>query len=162
MPCSGYHPSMHTLKIVALETDVAHSARHNSQGIFGNPIERSTPDEGGAPCRHCLRRSKPGEAVLLFSHSPFFAPSPYKEVGPIFVHADECDRFDGSAFPEDFKTSKIVLRGYGERNEIREAALVDGEVAGRAAAMLEDPDIAYLHARFALAGCFACRIERNS
>ena len=152
---------MSTLKIVALATDVARGARHITQESFGNPIERSAPEEGGAPCRHCLRRSKPGEAVLLFSHSPFAAPSPYREVGPIFVHADACDRFDGSAFPEDFKTSKIVLRGYGERNEIREAAIVDGDVEGRAAAMLEDPDIAYLHARFALAGCYACRIERN-
>jgi hypothetical protein len=108
-----------------------------------------------------LRRSKPGEAVLLFSHSPFSAPSPYREVGPIFVHAHECDRFDSAAFPEDFKTSKIVLRGYGQRNELMEAMLVeDGDVEGRAAAMLEDLDIAYVHARFALSGCFACRIER--
>ncbi len=153
---------MSTLKIVALATDVAHGARHNTHDAFGNPIERSAPDEGGAPCRHCLRRSKPREAVLLFSHSPFSAPSPYKEVGPIFVHADECDAPRRRTISDDFKTSKLVLRGYGERNEIREAALVDGDVEARAAAMLEDPDIAYLHARFALAGCYACRIERNS
>ena len=44
------------------------------------------------PCRRCLRDAAPGETVVLLSYDPFVdgADTPYRQPGPIFVHAGPC------------------------------------------------------------------------
>lgn len=100
---------------------------------------------------------------MLFAYSPFAASGPYKEVGPIFIHAQECPRYDRSGtFPEDFKQSPVVLRGYDERQTIAAAELVEpAAVEQRIEAMLRSPAIAYLHVRSWTYGCYLCRIDRS-
>jgi hypothetical protein len=145
-----------------LETAVADEIRNASTDAYGNALQPETQTTYGNPCRHCLRRANPGERLVLFSYSPFDAPNPYKEVGPIFVHADGCSRYaQTDRVPEDFLNRPIVLRGYDAHQRIANVAVVvDGTTERRVEELLADPDVAFVHARSFTHGCFLFRVDR--
>ncbi len=129
--------------------------------------------QGGEPCRDVLRRALPGEEMILASFSPFTASGPYREYGPVFVLArpggEEAARNalpleparDG--WPEGYLRDRFVLRAYSVTEEILDAAMVTpAEANGTVAGFLARPEVAFVHARFPLYGCFACRIDRYS
>jgi len=144
-------------------------ARVRTAGLddLGQPVRRLRA-EGGEPCRDVLRRARAGEALLLASFCPFALAGPYREYGPVFVLAnasaepvarDRLPRADGSA--EAYVRDRLALRAYGPDESILDAALVGaGALGDEAARLLARPDVAFVHARFPVYGCFACRIER--
>jgi hypothetical protein len=148
--------------VTSLETAVADEMRNASQDAYGNALQAETQNAPGNPCRHCLRRAKQGERLVLFSHSPFDTRNPYKEVGPIFVHADGCPRYAQTGrLPEDFLNRPIVLRGYDARQRIAEVAVVvDGSTERRVEELLADPNVAFVHARSFTHGCYLFRVDR--
>src|SRR5437773_6653842 len=82
-----------TFRIVPLPTDVAATARRAAAS--GAPdhamVVADSPD--GFPCRHCLRWARPGERMILFPYAAIPPGHPYSECGPIFVHAEPCERY---------------------------------------------------------------------
>ena len=78
----------------------------------------------GYPCRHCLRWAKPGERVILFPYASIPAGHPYSETGPIFVHAEPCERYGATrAYPADFRNGR-AFRAYDANYN-----MIDAEVA---------------------------------
>lgn len=144
----------------ALDTETAERLRSAKVDDYGNEV--IAREVIGGPCRHCLRHSVAGERLVLVSYSPFEKRNPYKEVGPIFLHADGCERYTADAIPEAFATKPIVLRAYDyEQNIYRPEVIVDGTQDERAAALLADPNVAYIHARSFTHGCYYFRIDRG-
>lgn len=128
------------------------------------------PGGQGKPARCCLRHTTETERVALVSYAPvrpvtaFTAETkPYDEVGPIFVHADECAGYvaDG-AFPEAWRDHPQVLRWYAADGRLLDGVLTEpGEdrlaVAER---LLTDEAVAFVHARSVGAGCFSFEVRR--
>ena len=55
----------------------------------------------------------------------------------------------------------LSVRAYDGDAMMTEAAVLKGEqFRDRATALLEDPDVAFLHVHFAGPGCFAFRVDR--
>lgn len=153
---------MNTLKIIAMPTTAATRARSAMLDDFGNTLSPLISD-GTGPCRHCLRYAKSGDRLLLFSYKPFAKPGPYQEVGPVFVHAGGCERYAAdSGFPADFSQRPLVLRPYDADDNVQDSQVfADAGGAERAAgALLENPEVAYVHARSRTRGCYLFRIER--
>lgn len=148
--------------VTSLETGVAEEMRTSPQDAYGNTLQAEIQTASGNPCRHCLRRAGEGERLVLFSYSPFDQRNPYKEVGPVFVHADGCPRYaQTDRLPEDFLNRPIVLRGYDAGQRIASVSVVvDGTTQSRVEELLADPDIAFVHARSFTHGCFLFRIDR--
>lgn len=141
--------------------------RVRNEGLddLGQPVRYVTA-AGGEPCRDVLRRARPGEELILASHSPFSKPGPYREFGPIFVLAKESGeevRRDGlqAGSETDYLRGQFVIRAYSAEESIVDAALVDAagaqDVVER---FFARGDVAFLHARFPAYGCFACRLDR--
>jgi hypothetical protein len=153
---------MKQLTVIAMPTAEAQRVRASMRDEFGNRLVPQISD-GSGPCRHCLRYATPGDPLLLFSYKPFETPSPYQEVGPVFLHADGCERFpsDGG-FPADFSQRPLVLRPYDSADNIQNSqVLADaGDAESAARALLANPAVAYVHARSRTRGCFMFRIER--
>ncbi|HKW44081.1 MAG TPA: DUF1203 domain-containing protein [Candidatus Eremiobacteraceae bacterium] len=129
---------------------------------FGNELSPQAAD-GSGPCRHCLRYARAGEPLLLFSYKPFAKAAPYQEVGPVFLHADGCERHaSDEGFPVDFSRRPLVLRPYDAHDNIYSPQVYadEGEAESAARALLANPDVAYVHARSRASGCFMFRIER--
>jgi hypothetical protein len=132
--------------------------------------------QGGEPCRDALRRARPGEELILASFSPFTASGPYHEYGPVFVLAQPAtpateeaarDRLPleplSHGWPEGYLRDRFVLRAYSAAEEILDAAMVTpAEADETVKGFLRRPEVAFVHARFPLFGCFACRIDRYS
>ncbi|HWX12826.1 MAG TPA: DUF1203 domain-containing protein [Trinickia sp.] len=153
---------MNTFKIIAMPTEAASRVRSAMHDDFGNALSPLISD-GSGPCRHCLRYADSGERLLLFSYKPFAKPGPYQEVGPVFVHADGCERFASEGgFPADFNQRPLVLRPYDAADNVQDSQVfAEAGGAERAArALLENPDVAYVHARSRTRGCYMFRIER--
>lgn len=144
----------------ALDTETVERLRSARIDDYGNEV--IAREAIGGPCRHCLRYPVAGERLALVSYSPFEKRNPYKEVGPIFLHADGCERYEGDGFPEAFATKPIVLRAYDYEQQIyRPEAIVDGTQEQRATALLADANVAYIHARSFTHGCYYFRIDRT-
>lgn len=149
--------------VTPLASDVAEAALRAGRDEYGNALAPELQTTAGNPCRHCLRRAKAGESLVLFSYSPFDVRNPYKEVGPVFVHADGCERYAATdRLPEDFLNRPIVLRGYDNEQRIaRVSVVVDNATEARVEELLADPSIAYVHARSFTHGCYLFRIDRH-
>ena len=146
-----------------MPTEAAERARATLRDEFGHDL-RPEIIQGAAPCRHCLRIAQPGEKMLLLSYRPFAADfGPYSEVGPIFIHADACERYrDEQAIPADFAGRELVMRAYNRQHAIHNSVIAPpGMALERAAAFLENPQVAYVHVRHTTYTCFDFQIERN-
>jgi hypothetical protein len=112
---------------------------------------------GGEPVRCCLRDARPGEQLLLVNYEPPLPPSPYREVGAVFVHARPCAGFDDPAhYPADWFGRAQVLRAYDERGWIHPASTThDGtDPESALAEVLAAPGVVQVHSRNIAYGCY--------
>ncbi len=146
-----------------IPTAIADEARDTLRSPqYGHPAHRELA-RGYGPCRHCLRTfAIDREDRLLFTYSPIQEPAGLPAPGPVFVHAEACERYDGAAFPPDLLALPLVIEGFraGGTVVVQEAvgAAAPDEVVGRVFASAE---VAYAHVRNAEAGCFIARVERG-
>ena len=154
------------LRFIAMPSETARDFRNGSPDAHGQPPERHVSDGSGNPCRHCLADVAEGEPFLIFAWRPFPAPQPYAETGPIFLHAGECERHgEADGMPATIhERERFLLRGYGHDDRIAYGTgqiVATADIEQAAAALLDRPDIAYLHVRSAGYNCYQCRIERT-
>jgi hypothetical protein len=154
------------IRYVALPTDRVRALQAGGSDAYGMTPERHVSDGDGVPCRHCLRNVRAGEEYLILAYRPFSELQPYAETGPIFLHAEPCERAEETdVMPDMFRpTAEHIVRGYGHDDRIvygTGAVVATHKICERAHELLEREDIAYLHMRSARNNCYACRIERG-
>jgi Protein of unknown function (DUF1203) len=152
--------------IKALPDGFTERIRATLRDDAGNELSIWTSDSHGNPCRSCLRRTKPGERLILCAYTPFDGAGPYVERGPIFIHAEPCERYERAAgFPADFQGRPITLRAYGSTPR-GALSIVEAFVAepGSADATLNDlfadERVEFVHARNPAWGCYDFCVER--
>ena len=153
------------IQYAAMPTHEARAFQAGAADAYGRPPERAISRGSGVPCRHCLRDVGEGEAYLILAYRPFPELQPYAETGPIFLHADFCERS-----PEQSETPGMLLKraahlikGYGRDDRIVYGTgkiVASPELLSSAAAILERGDVSYVHVRSALNNCYTCRIDR--
>lgn len=151
---------------MALPTDQVRDYRRGAADANGQAAERHVSDGHGVPCRHCLAEVAAGSPFLILAHRPFPAPQPYAECGPIFLHAEDCERHpDSDTLPAMFRRwSSLLVRGYGRDDRIVYGSgqvVAAEQLEAKAATLLADARIAYLHLRSATNNCYHCRVERT-
>lgn len=151
------------INIAPLPADFLHRARTLGIDDQGQPVKRLIA-EGGEPCRDVLRRAKPGEELILASFSPFAKSGPYKEFGPVFLLANDTgETIDRNSIPipTGYLRDRFVLRAYSQEESILDAELLTpADFDATLEKFLASPDVAFVHARFPVYGCFALRIDR--
>jgi len=156
---------MNRFQIHAMPTNQVRAYQRGGKDANGMVPEHHVSDGVGNPCRHCLQTIEKGADMLVLAYRPFAKPQPYAEIGPIFLHGSECQRYDlPYAFPEIFNRHDAVLvRGYGndDRIQYQAAQIVPvNELNTQCTNMLSNPNVAYLHVRSKQYNCYQCRIER--
>ena len=138
------------------------AARDQSEVRADNAIVRITA-EGGEPLRCCLTDAVNGEPLVLFGYQPSLPQSPYRELGPVFAHADQCEGAAlTDAYPTAWRGRPQVLRAYDPRGWIRDALVHDGsEPEAAIDGLLSDPGVTLLHSRNVAHGCFMFVVTRN-
>lgn len=150
-----------TFTIRPLPADDARTIRA-ARETHGNPVRYVLDADGGKPCRHCLQAGAAGDGMILASYSPFTKTGPYAEIGPIYIHAQACPSYaERDSFPADFAPKRFVLRKYdAEHNNLGGELIGERSPESVIAQLFSDSKVAYLHARFFGAGCYAFRIDR--
>ncbi len=148
-------------RVVPLPTEIAEAARRSAEA--GAPDHKVVIADApvGFPCRHCLRWAKPGEHMILFPFAAIPPGRPYSETGPIFVHAERCERYSAtSEFPAEFCRGRVI-RAYDSGQNIIAAEVVNGsEPEAITEKFLENPETAFVHVRSASHGCYTMQVER--
>ncbi|MEM9059672.1 MAG: DUF1203 domain-containing protein [Pseudomonadota bacterium] len=148
----------------AIPTEEAAAFRSGAPDANGQPPERAISPGSGYPCRHCLKYIPQGKPYLTLAYRPFDSLQPYAELGPIFLCADACERWDGDEMPPVLAQSPEarLLKGYSPDNRIVYGLgriVHRDDIANEAADMLADQRVAYVHARSSENNCFTCRID---
>ena len=156
---------MTDIQITPIPTETAHALRRGGPDANGLPAERALSNGAGNPCRHCLTFIPEGVEMLIVAHRPFDALQPYAESGPIFLCADECERWTDPGLPPvltDGEEPRLV-KGYSKDDRIVYGLgqiVPSASVGDRARTVLNDPRVAYVHVRSSTNNCFTCRIDK--
>jgi hypothetical protein len=148
-------------RIIPIPTKIAEAARRavNTGASDHALVTANSPK--GFPCRHCLRLVQPGECVILFPYAAIPSSHPYSETGPIFVHAEKCERYSTvHEYPSDFRNGR-VFRAYDSNYKIIDARVVNGsepEVAIQE--LFQNPETVFVDVRSVTHGCFTFRVQR--
>jgi hypothetical protein len=127
---------------------------------YGHPAHQELA-RGTGPCRCCLRPFTPGkEERLLFTYRP---PSDdaLTAPGPVFIHAEHCEAWDGEGFPDGLRELPLAFEARASGSRVLELSARAGEIAERQITELFDKgDARWLYLRNSQAGCFIARIDR--
>ena len=152
-----------TVRVSAIPPSELERIRARGADHLDNPLIAVVVQDGEqAPLRCCLREALPGERIVLISYRPPHPGGPYAELGPVFVHADQCEGFLAhSGYPAGFRRRRQLFRAYGRggeqvHNQIVEPAEVDAVLAQ----LLGRPEVEIIHSRNVLAGCYMFAINR--
>jgi len=128
-------------------------------------LRRTANAKPGFPCRLTLEDAEPGESVLLLNYEHQPAETPFRAAHAIYVREraapPQTVRYVDEVAPVMAARSHMSLRAFDESG-----MMVDAELAPRAELkptierLLGQPNVAYLHAHYAGAGCYAARIDR--
>jgi hypothetical protein len=145
-----------------LQTKMAEAARLAATAGAPDHAVVIADSPGAYPCRHCLRWAQPGDRMILFPFASVPPGRPYSETGPIFVHADPCDRYSATEeYPADFREGRVV-RAYNAQHDMIAAEVPNG--AGPEAVIerfLQKPETAFIHVRSVSRGCYTMGIGRQ-
>ncbi len=155
---------MTDFRALPIDSNVARSVRSSGLDPFGAAAEVWVAREPRLPCRHCLEEARLEGKVLLISYQPLERQTPYAGRGPIFICGNACEAFDEpQRVPEIVASRHVNLRAYDGSGQMiyAHSRLARGADAGREiASMLEDAEVAQVHAHTALHGCFLCKFVR--
>jgi Protein of unknown function (DUF1203) len=152
-----------SVQIHALPAAVLDDVRASGVDISGSPVEQVAASGGGEPLRCCLRDAVAGERLILFGYRLDLPATPYREVGPVFAHADTCNRAEVTdEYPTGWLGRPQVLRAYDARGWIHPSTQVhDGsDPMPLIEAMLADPEVAQIHSRNVAYGCYMFKVTR--
>jgi hypothetical protein len=150
--------------VEALPQEVAaHVREHGRDPVWGHAA-RTELATGFGPCRLCLRTFREGEEDrILFTHDTYAGVEEFPQPGPVYVHADECERYAADGFPPELRALGLTFEAvaHGPRVVALEHTGGDGadDVIARLLAM---PGVDYVHVRNTEAGCFVARINRDA
>jgi hypothetical protein len=126
-------------------------------------VVRMTVTDPSFPCRVSLTDRVVGENVLLLNHVSHDVANPYRASHAIFIAEIDQDPAEYvDEVPPVFGPRVLSLRGFDRDGMMAQAILTQpGEADAGIRELLEDPEIATIHAHNATRGCFAAKIERN-
>jgi hypothetical protein len=150
-----------SFRIVPLSTEVADAARRMAAAGAQDHVVVTADQPQAFPCRHCLRWAEQGERVVLFPYAAIPPGYPYSETGPIFVHAEPCERYEAiNEYPSEFRNGR-VFRAYNRDNRIIGAKVVTRTPPEAVIeSLFDNPEITFVHARSVTHGCYTFAIER--
>ena len=149
-----------------LPADLDQATNRGLRSVF-----RKVDAENMFPCRNCLQDGKIGDTMELLSYDPWLGDSPYRQSGPIFVHAEpKCEKATfpaGSSYlPEQQRGRQLSVRAFNGENMMVGFDVIQGEdLVKRAESFFEqkgEGKAEYVHVHYPAPGCFAVRIDRGA
>lgn len=152
-----------TLTVHPLQPHRLDAVRERGEDEFGNPLAPFAAAGEGEPLRCCLRYARPGERIALISWAPFTEVSPWREVGPVYIHAERCDGYPEPGLPAELRRGPRVLRTYrsdGSMSYAHNTLAGEEDLEPLLDRLLTEPEVATVHVRTVLPQCFLYAVTR--
>jgi hypothetical protein len=152
-----------TLTVHAIDPARLDAVREAREDGWGNAFTPFPANGEGEPLRCCLRYAGPGESIALISFAPFTDASPWREVGPVYVHAERCPGYTDRSLPDELRAGPRVLRTYradGSMNYEHNTLVGEEDLKPVLDRLLAEPDVATVHVRTVLPQCFLYAVTR--
>jgi hypothetical protein len=152
-----------TLTVHAVDPERLAAVRRAGVDEHGNAFTPYAASGSGEPLRCCLRFAHPGEQIALISWAPFTEISPWREVGPVYVHADRCDGPLETGIPGGLSRGPLLLRTYradGSMDYDHNTLVGAEDVEPMLEDLLAQPEVATVHVRTVLPQCFLYAVTR--
>jgi hypothetical protein len=152
-----------TLTVHAIDPARLDLIRARGVDDFGNPVTPYGATGEGEPLRCCLRFAREGEQIALISWAPFTEVSPWREVGPVFVHAERCAGYADPVLPPELRHGPRVLRTYradGAMDYGHNTLVGAEDLEEMLEQLLREPEVATVHVRTVLPQCFLYAVTR--
>jgi hypothetical protein len=133
----------------ALPQDVANYVREQGRDpIWGHPA-LTQPATGFGPCRLCLRTFREGEEMrTLFTYDTYAGVAEFPQPGPVYIHADDCGRYDGDGFPPELRALELTFEGVAAGPRVVALERTNGEDIDSAIGRLLDlAEVDYVNVR---------------
>jgi hypothetical protein len=152
-----------TLSVHPLDPARLDAVREAGVDEFGNPFTPFDASGDGEPLRCCLRFAREGEQIALISWAPFTEVSPWREVGPVYVHAERCAGPERPGVPGGLSRGPLLLRTYradGSMDYAHNTLIGADDVEPMLEDLLAHPEVATVHVRTVLPQCFLYAVTR--
>jgi hypothetical protein len=151
---------MNGYTVVPMRAETAASIRERRRDPVWNHPAAELPSDPDGTCRVCLEPFTADDAVMLLAtHDSFEGVRQHRQPGPVLLHARECTPREPLCYPEFLKGSPRTFESFDRAGElVRTTRHSGGDEDALLTAMLEHPDIAYIHVRNTGAGCFMFRV----
>jgi len=143
--------------IHAIGPEQLETIRRTGEDGHGSSFAPYPATGDGEPLRCCLRYAREGESIALISYAPLDGPSPWREVGPVYVHAERCEGYAGEGLPPELSRGPRVLRTYrpdGSMHYGHNTLVGEEDLAPYVEKLLALPDVGAVHVRTVLPQCF--------
>ena len=139
-----------------------HVRQHGVDPVWGHAAVTETAT-GFGPCRLCLRTFREDEERrTLFTHDTYAGVSEFAQPGPVFIHADACERYEAGDFPPTLRDLELTFEAVAAGPRVVELERTTGADAEPTLARLFDlAGVDYINVRNTEAGCFVARVERR-
>lgn len=148
--------------VTAISQEVADYVRANARDPVWGHAASTELATGFGPCRLCLHTFRAGEERrTLFTYDSYADVAESPQPGPVYIHADDCDRYGGEGFPPDLLDLRLTFEGVtaGPRVVALERTQGDG-VEAAVARLFGVSEVDYVNVRNTDAGCFVARVDR--
>ena len=150
-------------RYIPMDSATADRFRRTGVDDGGNPFRQMTAEQPKYPCRHCLRKAKPGEHLLLGSYHLELPRGAYWTPSPVFVHADQCEQFHTENEPPEILFGPLLsVRAYDADHQMI-YPLSDVAHGQEAHGLLEraftDTKTSYVNIHTAQFGCFCAGLS---
>ena len=156
----AYALSMTTFRFHGIADAVGAEVRRTMRAPeYGHPAYRGVA-QGYGPCRLCLRTFAIGrDERILFTYQPFREPGSLPAPGPVFIHAEECARYDAYELPPAFRSLPLVLEAYRNGSHLLAQERVGNRSPEEVLAALFERSADYVHIRNGEVGCFMAAVR---
>jgi hypothetical protein len=153
---------MSDLSVIPIDPSRLEAIRDAGKDEHGNAFA-AYPAAGWESLRCCLRIARADERIALISYSPLAQPSPWAEVGPVYVHAHACEGYVSGDLPPELRTGPRILRSYHADGSLDYDDIVyvrEGEDLEPALSdLLARPAVAAVHVRASMTQCFTYQVR---
>lgn len=146
-------------KILPIPSDISEQVRQTMiSPQYKSLAAAASVADGYGPCRSCLRVFNEGvERRISFTYNSFDGFSSLPDPGPVFIHADGCEPFDGS-FPEDILGLPVYFEAFGDDSQMIERERMNRTRAGeQIRKLLSRSGVRFVNLRNAEAGCYIAK-----
>jgi hypothetical protein len=151
-----------SFKVTAIPAEIAEKVRMTGVSSWAKLPASTSIAKGYGPCRLCLKTFEVDkDERIFFTYNPFEGRAELPLPGPVFIHKENCARYEGESFPPDFRRLPMLFEVFTtDEQMLKRVSVAENTIEQQIEELFSSPEASYIYVRNAEAGCFMAFVER--